>query len=69
MGTNRSIEPSSDELYAINDAISQLAAQIHISERRGFDTDDEYDDMLNEATHAAAAVLFGATQGTGNQDG
>jgi hypothetical protein len=51
---------TSDELYALNDVISAFAAERNVQGARGL-SDDEYDYLLNEATHAAADALFSGT--------
>jgi hypothetical protein len=59
MPANNWNQPTSDQLYRINDVVSALAAEFGIAGMRCFDTDDEYDDMLNDATLTLAGHLFG----------
>ena len=42
-----------DTLYAINDALTALAADLRIR----FTSEDDEDEALNEATHAVAAIF------------
>lgn len=51
--------PSDLDLYILNDHISSFAADENLAAKREFDTDDQYEEMLDEATHAAARVLAG----------
>lgn len=46
---------SSDTLYAVNDALTRLGADL--GARAGFASEDDYDDALNEATHQIASFL------------
>lgn len=46
-----------DELYAINDAISELAARFEIRKQFAAGADDDYYEMLDDAT-ATVAHLF-----------
>lgn len=59
MPDNQEIDVTSDELYRINDVVSALANEFNIAGRRQFDTDEEFDDLLNDTTHAIVALLFG----------
>lgn len=55
--------PTSDQLYAINDAITELAERFGIADRyRATGDDDAYDDMLNDATHTLADQLFASAE-------
>lgn len=50
-------EITTDELYALNDAITAWAVNCGLRARRQDDTDDAFDDALNAATHDAAAAM------------
>lgn len=53
-------DQDSDVLYALNDAIGQVAANWGLLDR--YDGDDK-DDTLNEAVHAAFNILVGRNDG------
>lgn len=45
----------SDRLYRVNDLLTGLADEFEVASR--FDGDEDYDNALNEATHAVAGIL------------
>jgi len=50
------------EKYALNNAITVWAESIGLRKRRGDDTDEAYDDALDNATHAAANAMSSEEQ-------
>ncbi len=56
-------------MYRINDALSALAAEF--DSERMFDSEEEFDNALNEATHTVAGLLRivkGGEHGEANLD-
>jgi hypothetical protein len=57
MPANLDTNFTTEELYRLNDILTAFADEVGLRARRQHDTDDEYDELLNQATHLVAFAL------------